>query len=287
MFDQAANLRKKVMVREKEESTTKIVAIASGKGGVGKSNFAINTALAMQRNNKRVLLLDGDMGTANINVLLGLSSKYNLSHLLHGKCTLEDALINGPEGLDILPGTSGDQDLININKSQVKRLMSISSQMGENYDIILVDIGAGVHASNINFISFCKQVIVVLTPEPTAIMDAYSLIKILYNNKFSGEVGLLINQVNSRQEGNAVAERMQKVIKTYLEIDVKIIGIIPFDRHLRQAVKKQNALIELYPNSKSGRAFAEAASNIIKLENQAGSSGAVEGFMGRLLNLFK
>lgn len=284
MFDQADNLRKKVRLKEKG---TRIIAVASGKGGVGKTNIAVNIGIALQKKNKKVLLLDADLGMANIDVLLGLTANYNLSHVLLGKCSLDDALVKGPAGLDVLPGTSGIEELLNINPRQVQRLMAVSSQMGVTYDIIIVDIGAGIHASNINFISVCDEVIVVLVPEPTAITDAYSLIKILYNHKFGCNIGLLINQVNSQQEGKVVAKRMKNVISHYLEIDVEIIGLIPFDNHIRQAVKKQKALLELYPKSKSGQAFLEVGSTIINIEEQGMSSKGMEGFMSRLLNLFK
>lgn len=286
MFDQAANLRRRVDVKEGVKNS-RMIAIASGKGGVGKSNIAVNLGLALQKNNKRVLLLDADLGMANIDVLLGLTTKYNLSHVLHGECSLTDALLQGPGGLDILPGTSGVEKLLNIDQRQAKRLISVSSQMGAVYDIILVDIGAGIHSSNINFISVCDEVLVVLTPEPTAIMDAYSLIKILYNHNLDCDIGLLINQVNSKQEGESVARRMKKVINDYLDIRVKLIGLIPFDNYIRQAVKKQKALLELYPGSKSGQAFLKAGEKLLGFEKKGRIFASKEGFVSRLLNLFK
>lgn len=283
MFDQAASLRKRVNAREK----SRVIAVASGKGGVGKTNIAVNLGLALQKRNQRILLVDADLGTANIDVLLGLTSKYNLGHLLKGEQEPYNIIISGPAGLDILPGTSGIEEFLDISQKQVERLKFLSSQIEVSYDIILVDIGAGVHNSNINFISVCDEVIVVLVPEPTAIMDAYSLIKILYNHQYSGKIGLLINQLNSQQEGKEIIRRMRKVINEYLEIDVNTIGLIPFDNHLRQAVKKQKALLELYPGSKAGQAFLEAADNIINNKKINKNRREEEGFIGRLLNLFK
>ncbi|MTI58801.1 MAG: MinD/ParA family protein [Firmicutes bacterium] len=287
MIDQAANLRRKVDDKAGINNGSRMIAIASGKGGVGKSNIAVNIGLALGKNNKRVLLMDADLGMANIDVLLGLTAKYNLSHVLHGECSLTDALLQGPGGLDILPGTSGVEELLNIDQRQVKRLISVSSQMGAVYDIILVDIGAGIHSSNINFISVCDEVLIVLTPEPTAIMDAYSLIKILYNHSLDCDIGLLINQVNSQQEGESVTRRMKKVIRDYLDIEVELIGLVPFDKHIRQAVKKQKALLELYPGSKSGQAFLRAGQKLIDFEKKGRSLPAKAGFVSRLLNLFK
>ena len=284
MFDQAAGLRKRVNGVRK----SRVIAIASGKGGVGKTNVAVNLGMALQRKNKKVLLVDADLGTANIDVLLGLTPKYHLGHLLNGERELTEIIIDGPEGLDILPGTSGIEEFLDISRRQVERLRLLSFQLEYSYDIILVDISAGVHSSNINFISICDEVIVVLVPEPTAIMDAYSLVKILHNHQYDGKINLLINQLNSRQEGKGILERMSKVIREYLGIEAEIVGYIPFDNNLRQAVKKQKALLELYPGSRAGQAFDEVAEMLInsRTVNKVEKDNK-EGFIGRLLNLFK
>lgn len=284
MFDQAAGLRKRVNGVRK----SRVIAIASGKGGVGKTNVAVNLGMALQRKNKKVLLVDADLGTANIDVLLGLTPKYHLGHLLNGEKELTEIIIDGPEGLDILPGTSGIEEFLDISRRQVERLRLLSFQLEYSYDIILVDISAGVHSSNINFISICDEVIVVLVPEPTAIMDAYSLVKILHNHQYDGKINLLINQLNSRQEGKGILERMSKVIREYLGIEAEIVGYIPFDNNLRQAVKKQKALLELYPGSRAGQAFDEVAEMLInsRTVNKVEKDNE-EGFIGRLLNLFK
>ncbi|MFI5359247.1 MAG: MinD/ParA family protein [Halanaerobiales bacterium] len=284
MFDQAAGLRKRVNGVRK----SRVIAIASGKGGVGKTNVAVNLGMALQRKNKKVLLVDADLGTANIDVLLGLTPKYHLGHLLNGEKELTEIIIDGPEGLDILPGTSGIEEFLDISRRQVERLRLLSFQLEYSYDIILVDISAGVHSSNINFISICDEVIVVLVPEPTAIMDAYSLVKILHNHQYDGKINLLINQLNSRQEGKGILERMSKVIREYLGIEAEIVGYIPFDNNLRQAVKKQKALLELYPGSRAGQAFDEVAEMLInsRTVNKVEKDNK-EGFIGRLLNLFK
>lgn len=284
MFDQAAGLRKRVNGVRK----SRVIAIASGKGGVGKTNVAVNLGMALQRKNKKVLLVDVDLGTANIDVLLGLTPKYHLGHLLNGEKELTEIIIDGPEGLDILPGTSGIEEFLDISRRQVERLRLLSFQLEYSYDIILVDISAGVHSSNINFISICDEVIVVLVPEPTAIMDAYSLVKILHNHQYDGKINLLINQLNSRQEGKGILERMSKVIREYLGIEAEIVGYIPFDNNLRQAVKKQKALLELYPGSRAGQAFDEVAEMLInsRTVNKVEKDNK-EGFIGRLLNLFK
>ena len=285
MFDQANTLRQKTR-GERGKTNTRLIAIASGKGGVGKTHITVNLGLALQRLNQRVLVLDADLGMANIDVLLGLTGRYNLSHVLQGKCSLGETLLKGPEGLDILPGTSGIEALVNISSTETKRLMDASAQLGAIYDLIFVDIGAGIHKSNINFISACDEVIVVLTPEPTAIMDAYSLIKILNNHHDSCRIGLLINQFNSYQEGIEVANRMKTVILEYLNITVEIIGLIPFDIHVRKAVKKQSALLELFPKSKAARAIMNLGRHMINIKTSHNPKG-LGGFADRFLSLFK
>lgn len=288
MNDQATSLRKKVEAKVKgnnKNKRTRIIAIASGKGGVGKTNITVNLGLALQELGKRVLLLDADLGMANIDILLGMTPKYNLSHVMKGKCRFEEALLEGPDGIHILPGTSGVEDLINISSLEVARLMGASSKIEENYDIVLIDIGAGVHSSVVNFIMACDEVIVVLTPEPTAIMDAYSLIKILSNHKYEKNINLLINQVNSRQEGNSVASRMQRVIKEYLSIDINILGDIPYDANVRQAIKEQGAFINLYPKSKAGKALKEIAGGMVEKSEEIESRGT-KGFIYRVIGIF-
>lgn len=287
MNDQATLLRKKVKKVDtpKAETKTKIITIASGKGGVGKSNITLNIGLALQQVGKKVLLLDADLGMANLDILLGITPMYNLNHILQGKCSFVQALQRGPSGLDILAGTSAGEDLINISPEEIDRLMTASAQIESNYDIIIIDVGAGVNISIINFILACDEAIIVLTPEPTAIMDAYSLIKYLSNYRFKREIGILVNRVSSIQEGKEVAHRMQTVIKDFLEVDIEIKGFIPEDSYVREAVKKQSALLSLYPKSKAGQALKEIASKLIKEETASKTSG-MDNFMKRVLTFF-
>ncbi|MFP4661025.1 MAG: MinD/ParA family protein [Halanaerobiales bacterium] len=281
MNDQATKLRQKV---QQKENNTRIIAIASGKGGVGKSNITVNMGLALQEMGKRVLLLDADLGMANLDILLGLTPRYNLSHVLKGKCKFEDAVLKGPDGIDILPGTSGD-DLVNISSMEVKRLIEASSHMESNYDIIIIDIGAGIHYSVTNFIMACDEAIIVLTPEPTAIMDAYSLIKFLANQKSKSKIGLLINQTSSQKEGDNVANRMQKVIKEYLKTDIEIMGYIPYDEYVRQSVKAQTPFIISYPRSKAVDALRDVAARMLDRVQEEESRG-MKGFIYRIVGIF-
>lgn len=270
---------------EGKKRNTRIIAIASGKGGVGKTNISLNLGLALQELGERVLLLDADLGMANVDILLGLIPRYNLSHVLKGRCKFTEALLEGPGGIDILPGTSGVEELVNISSLEVMRLLDASSQMEENYDIILLDVGAGIHQSVTNFIMASDEVIIVLTPEPTSIMDAYSLIKILANRKFKNNIGLLINQTSSRKEGNEVAARMKKVIKEYLDLDIKILGYIPYDTYVRQSVKEQTPFLIRYPKANAGEAIRDVASGMLNRVRENDSRG-MKGFIFRLVGIF-
>jgi len=222
---------------------------------------------------------------ANIDILLGLTPRYNLSHVLKGQCKFENALLKGPGGIDILPGTSGVEDLINISSVEVKRLIEASSQMEDNYDIILIDIGAGIHYTVTNFIRACDEALIVLTPEPTAIMDAYSLIKYLATHNFRNQINLIINQTNSLKEGNDIASRMKKVIKEYLQMDIEILGFIPYDAYVRQSVKEQVPFILNYPNSKAVDALRGVADRMLNIAQETESRG-MKSFVYRIVGIF-
>lgn len=286
MYDQASRLRKMFNNEDNEnisedKLTSRVIAVASGKGGVGKTNISINLGVALQNLGKNVLLLDADMGMANVDVLVGMTPSYNLSHVLDEKCEIEDALLKEPSGLEILPGSSGIDDFIDMSLHRIKQLLKLSSHLEAKYDIIIIDIGAGAHEGVLNFIRAADEVIVVLTPEPTAVMDAYSLIKILSKNEVRPKLNLIVNQVDNNKEGSEVAGRISKVIKDYLKIDIAITSFIPYDQVLREAVKKQKPLVSLYPNSSSGTAFRVAAGKLI--DEDVREAKGMKGFMYKVL----
>ncbi len=291
MHDQASRLRKmfdsgKTEPENKSNNTSsRVIAVASGKGGVGKTNVSVNLGVSLQKMEKEVLLLDADMGMANVDVLIGITPRYNLGHVLEDKCDIEDALITGPEGLTVLPGSSGVDEFINMNIYKIKQLLKLASHLEENYDIIIIDVGAGASQGVVNFIKAADEVIVVLTPEPTAIMDAYSLIKILSKNKVRPKLNLIVNQVDNDREGDEVSKRISSVIKDYLNLEISITSYIPYDSTLREAVKKQKPIVNLYPRSSAGRAFTKSASQLI--DRDIGNNAGMQGFVNKVLGFFK
>lgn len=298
MNDQASTLRKMVQNQddspddsesisgEKNNKKTRIITVASGKGGVGKTNVAVNLGLALQKTGENVLLLDADLGMANVDILLGLTATYTLKHVMKGNCSINDALLKGPDELHILPGISGGDEFTEMSRYEVKRLLRISSHLEDNYDIIIIDIGAGAHQGGLNFTLSSDEALIVLTPEPTSIMDAYNLIKILSAHDFDGDLGLIINQINDKDEGKEVSERMKRVIKEYLSIDVKLTGFIPYDKKVVRAVKQQESILDLYPDSKAGSAFRDTANILIDRKKEVTSTG-INSFFSRIVGMFK
>ena len=291
MVDQAAQLRKMVknkkeaQNKKKDSSKAKTIAIASGKGGVGKSNLAVNLGLALKKRGKKVLLIDADLGMANLDILLGLSQKYNLTHVFKEKCSFQEALLEGPQGIQILPGISGADDFVDINKREVNNLLKVASQMEANYDIIIFDIGAGIHSSSVNFIVGADEVFVVMTPEPTAVMDAYGLIKVSASYKSQVKVSLIVNQVESNKKAQNIIRRMKKVIKEYLSRDVSLLGLVPYDKHVKQAVQKQKPLLNLYPSCQASTEIEKMADKILSQKNLENKNGA-KSFLSKVINMF-
>ncbi len=298
VVDQASKLREMFTGdKENEEENTeaeaqkspdrsRIISVASGKGGVGKTNIVVNIGLALQQAGKDVLILDADMGMANVDVLIGMTSQYNLGHVLKNKCELEDALMEGPEGLTVLPGASGVDQFTNIDMSQVERLLKLSASIEKNYDFILMDIGAGAHQGVVNFIRAADEIMITLTPEPTAVMDAYSLLKILSNYEVASSLNLVINQVESETEAENVSKRMKNAIEEYLDMELDTTSYVPYDSVLPKSVRQQKPVMKLYPNSRSGKAFSRIADKLLQEASEESSRG-MKGFVYRMLGFFK
>ena len=298
MNDQASSLRKMMKNssnKSKEnniqenakniDSKTRVIAVASGKGGVGKTNLSVNLAYALSDMDKKVLVMDADIGMANVDIVMGLTSTYSLKHVMEGKCKIEDAIVKTPSGINVLTGISGEEDFIDVSSDEVQRLLAASSHLQENYDIIIIDIGAGAHPDVLNFIMAADETLIVLTPEPTAIMDAYSLLKILSNHNYRSDLGLVVNMVENNTEGKEVIERMKGVIKEYLDIKLELTSNIPYDKKVVKSVKKQQSIFELYPSSSVVKSYKNTAARLIDKEET--SSQNMKSFFSKIVGMFK
>lgn len=267
MLDQAESLR--VMANRAEEpdaSDIRIISVTSGKGGVGKTNVVANLAYVMTRMGKRVLLLDADLGLGNLDVLLGLAPKYHIGHLLSGERRLEEILVRGPNGMLILPASSGVQELTTLTEGQQLSFISELDNLKESIDVVLIDTGAGISSNVLYFNMAAQEIIVVVNPEPTSITDGYAIMKVLFQKHGERRFKLIVNSVRSQREGLDVYNHLCMVADKYLDISIDYLGSIPYDENLPKAVREQKAITEIYPHSKASEALYDLTKVILESE---------------------
>jgi flagellar biosynthesis protein FlhG len=261
----------------------KIVAIASGKGGVGKSNISANLGICLAASQKKVTLLDADISLGNLDVIMDINSKYNVSHLINGRKSLEEITHIGPEALEIIFGASGLEDLADLGEFQRQRLLKELEKLQENRDIILIDNAAGISRTVVGYCLAADQVLVVTTPDPTSITDAYAMIKVLAGNNYPGQISLVVNMAQTAVEGKKVYQQISKVVKQFLDRHIYDAGVILFDDRLRMAVRKRQPVVLSYPR-------AQITSSIVALAARLGKSSAAqlgnEGFFRKVVGWF-
>jgi flagellar biosynthesis protein FlhG len=259
-MDQAERLRSLVN-RHKENQQEKkaefrVIAITSGKGGVGKTNLTVNLGIHLAKTGKRVVIVDTDFGLANVEVLLGIAPRHTLQEVLSGDISIKEAITQGPEGVMFLSGGSGLTDLADLSEAQIKLLIKGFKELNDMTDILLIDTGAGMSKSVTNFLRASDEIIVVTTSDPTAIADAYAIIKIMTkDNDHFPKLKLVVNRVESHKEGIDVYSRMYRVCNRFLDVKLLNLGMIPYDKYLMRAVKAQEAVSVTYPNSDSSRSI--------------------------------
>lgn len=273
-MDQAATLRKITDPDSKRE--IRVMAITSGKGGVGKTNVVTNLAIALSRMGKKVLILDADLGLGNIDILLGLAPRYNLRHLLSGEKSVSEIMIEGPSGILILPASSGFEELTALSMEQQLNLLSAIEKVSDRIDILLIDTGAGISSNVIYFNLVAQDIIVVVSPEPTSITDAYALMKILSVRHNEKSFRLLVNLAKTPQEAKDVYRRLSIVADRFLNISIDYLGDIPLDDHLPLAVCQQKAAFELFPDSRASKAFMGLARQISELPMPESPKGNIQ-----------
>lgn len=286
-MDQALNLRriKKVdtMATLPRKPKVRVIAVTSGKGGVGKTNISANLAYSLAQKKKRALVFDADTGLANIDLLLGLTPKYNLYHVLAGEKRIEEILVQGPGGLMVLPSASGILEMVDLTSGQKMTLLTELNTLRDSLDYMLIDTAAGVTGNVMYFNAAAREIIVVVSPEPTSLTDAYALIKLLFRHHAKKRFRVLVNMVKTATEAKEVYSRLSEATDHFLNVSVEYLGYILWDDNLPKAVKKQVALMELYPQSPASRCIARLADKLCKEEIDDESDGNIEFFWEGIL----
>lgn len=280
--DKSENKKEPIIVKERK---TRVITITSGKGGVGKTNFTINLALALASYGKKVMILDADLGLANIDVVLGIKAPYNLFHVLKGDKNIKDIIAPGPNGISIIAGGSGIQELANLPKRQIDKFINQLNNLEGMDDFLLIDTGAGLSRNVMSFVLAADEVIVVTTPEPTAITDAYGLIKTLTTKKNNGVVRLIINKVENTGEADITSGKLTAVAERFLKFKVDTLGYILEDNSVIKAVKSQVPFLIKYPNTSASKCIYSIAAKLTKQEEKS-AIGGIKGFFGRLAQMF-
>ncbi|MBL4744092.1 MAG: MinD/ParA family protein [Cycloclasticus sp.] len=261
----------------------RVIAIASGKGGVGKTNLSVNLGISLCKLGRKVALLDADMGLANVDILLGLHPKHNLTHVLSGEKSLDEIVVEGPHGLKVIPASSGMQHMAEMGTMEQAGIINAFSEFQQDIDVLLVDTAAGIHGGVVNFARACQEVLIVVCDEPTSLTDAYALIKLLNRDHGLSRFHIIANMVETVHHGKALYQKLCKVTDKYLDVALHFTGAVPFDKSLRQSVQKQQAVVELSPNSPSATAIKGLANKIDKWPVQRGAAGYLEFFVERLI----
>ncbi len=283
-MDQAAKLRELLAKQEDAVKEARIIAVSSGKGGVGKTNFTINIAIALAEMGKKVTIIDADLGLANVDVLLGVISKHNFMEVLSGEVEAKDLAAEGPKGIQIVSGGSGIAGLVDIDDLELERLILALSYFNATSDYIIIDTGAGISRSVMSFVAAASELVVVLNPDPTSITDAYALIKNVENAE-EKTIRLVINRVESAIEGKEAFDKIQSTVSKFLGIDVENLGYIFEDHSLGRAVKKQMPVIVEYPRSISSKAIENIARKLDSGDNADEREKGFFGFLKRLTSL--
>jgi flagellar biosynthesis protein FlhG len=261
-----------------------VLAISSGKGGVGKTNVVINLAVEIQRRGLRVLVFDADLGLSNVPILLGLVPEYNISHVLFGEMRMKDVLFPGPEGVTVLPAGFGVQEMAALTEEQQLRLLCETEELEEDFDVVLIDTGAGISPNVLFFNIVSHDNIVVVCPEPASMSDAYVLMKILALQYQRKTFKVLMNSVKGESEAALVLDRITEACQRFLGVSVRHFGNIPYDTHIREAVRSQKPVVELYPDAPSSQAFSLLASRLLSSIPDDYPVGSLQFFWKRLFS---
>jgi flagellar biosynthesis protein FlhG len=267
-----------------DQKGIRVISVTSGKGGVGKSNVVSNLAIAMSTLGKKVLVIDADLGLGNLDVLLGLSPAFNLNHVLNGEKTISDILIDGPAGIKIIPAGSGVQEFTSLGQHEKLKLLDELDMLEEQFDIMIVDTEAGISENVTYFTVAAQEIIVVVTPEPTSITDVYALIKLLSTRYSEHHFKVLVNMAKDSEDALEVFRKLANVAGRFLDISLDYLGCVVKDDKVVEAVKRQKAVSELFPESEAATCFTTLAKRVIENTRQTRLKGNIQFFFRRFLD---
>lgn len=278
MVDQAQHLRDLVW---RTHHSAHVIAVTSGKGGVGKTSTSVNLAIALAANGGRVILMDADLGLANVEVLMGLGSFYNLAHVIDGSKSMLDILVKAPGGIEVVPGSSGLSKVADLDGPSRERLIQGLHDLQQAADFIIVDTMAGIGRNAVAFAAAADEVLLVTTPEPSAIVDAYAMLKTIYHLHGDAVIRLMVNMVVNQAQAKAVASKLANVSQQYLGRNLSYLGFIPRDPHVSQAVMQSQPFVLAFPNAPATKYLQMIAGRII--HQQPASEPNRDGFFRRFV----
>ena len=286
MHDQVSGLRE-LAFKGKNNNRMRVIAVTSGKGGVGKTSFTVNLALALAEYGRRIIILDGDLGLANVDIAFGLTARYTIEHLLSGEKTIEQIMLTGPRGIGIIPGGSGVQGLANLERAKLSNVIANLGRLETMTDLLIIDTGAGLGHTVINFLRAADDIIMVTTPEPTALTDAYGLLKTL--RKEAGEVPIhvVINRVRNQKDAQATFKRLEMAVHKFLDGSLDFMGWVFDDPFVGRSVMQQEPLGISFPESPAYKCIQWIAGTVAGIyQRPPRQAGGVKGFLSKLLRSF-
>jgi len=290
-MDQAEQLRNIVKQQNKKQRSARVITVTSGKGGVGKSNVSVNLAIQMGRLGKRAVILDADFGLANIEVMLGMRPQYNLADMMFRGKDVKDIICTGPEDIGFISGGSGLREMTNLNKDQILSLVRTMYELDHYADVVIIDTGAGISDTVIELVASSSEVLLVATPEPTSITDAYALLKTLHRHDGfeagSTSIKMIGNRIQSYEEGKELYLKLNTVVNKFLGMEMEYLGAIPYDEYLLRAVMQQQPVSLAYPDAPSARAMLELAMVLEDEKKEIEPMDTAHGLAGLFTKIFK
>lgn len=262
--------------------SVRTIAVSGGKGGIGKTNVSVNLALALIRSGRSVMLMDADLGMANVDVMLNLKPQRDLHSVITGDCELTDIIIEGPGGLQVVPAASGIGKMAELTVLEQGNLVRAFDELKQQVDVLVIDTAAGISPSVITFSKACQEVIVVVCDEPAALTDAYALMKVLNKEHGIKRFQVLANMVTDAEQGRLLYSKLVNVADIYLNVSIGFLGSIPMDEKMREAIRSQAPVVEEFPNSASSLAFQRLAKTVNELPVLPPTTGNLEFFVGRV-----